>query len=164
MNIRTIVATLFFLPSIALACPNLTGSYTCPVPSEHGTMFVNIKIVTEGNKYTITSLDDPSSAAEIWVANEQPVTSTEDAGSEGVILNWQHLTCKDNKLQAAFRTTWYHDGQPYKGETPTVDETLTQTFSLDDQGNLLQTEQRKRLYLEVERQKYPQTSRICTKL
>lgn len=164
---KSLLAALLLLPCLAFAddsCPVLTGVYACEsVLLEGATYIAKIEIVTDGNQYTISSITDPSIPVSVVIANGDAHSTTAPA-LEGTIVEYQRVACRAGKLEANFRTSWFHEGHIDEREVPAIDEVLNQWYSLDKDGNLVEEQHRTRLYLGNDRHPSPQTtSRTCTK-
>ena len=141
----------------AAECPVLTGKYSCD--SNEGTVVVNI--LTEGNKYTISGADGQFPV--VIVADGINHVSTLPA-LEGEIVERSQFICNQDKLEAHWRKSWYHDGRADEKEIPAIDEILNQFYMLDDDGNLVELNSRQRLYVGQERQPVDLSRRNCSKV
>lgn len=137
---KKIALLLLLLPSLAFACPNLTGNYHCEVKKlDTGlTVGIDIGIKTEDNVYTLSS-KKPGVGSVEWVANGATRRYLAPI-PDGVIVHSTTVSCEGDKLHLIESQLWYHDAtvENFKEDMiPARSTSISEFLSLDGQGNLI---------------------------
>jgi predicted methyltransferase len=133
-----ILSLLLLLPSLAFACPVITGHFECLETTPNGgKILIDFYLKSSGIIYTFTM---PTNEEIKWVADGMTKVAIKHTG-EGDIIHTSTLTCENEKLHLADLKEMYHDmlAENVKpGDVPALQTYLSEFLYLNAQGNLVQ--------------------------